>query len=80
MEKKEINYFTRMSLYEPKGIKDISENYMAHINYFVKEIRKTAKEALSREIFVGHAKERISDLVELINKLKTMENKNVTLG
>ena len=46
-----------------------SEN-LQDINYFSAQIRSTAKDALNEQIHPSSAKDEISDLIEIINKLK----------
>lgn len=79
MNIKDRIYFSNLTNYIPRGVKEISKEcqrnieYFAEqirIEYFVEQIRITAKDALLEEIFPEHAKERILDLTDLIKKLK----------
>ena len=70
MNIKDRIYFSNLTNYIPRGVKEISKECQRNIEYFAEQIRITAKDALLEEIFPEHAKERILDLTDLIKKLK----------
>jgi len=70
MNLKDMIYFTRMSNYQPREIKNLPCIYRTDIDHFSTQIRTTAKEALSGDIPPIDARDNISDLVDLIKKLK----------
>jgi hypothetical protein len=73
MDSKEIQYFERMSKYNPRKIENISDESQRYIDSFVSKIVDAAKEALSENISSKNAKKEISDLMDNIEKLKEGE-------